>query len=181
MGQHKRRMVSARRRVDLKTQFKPKKSRLELLDTIAPKQITIYALHDPTSNDLRYIGQTKHVLRTRLRGHLRDQHTNARTLWIRELLERGLVPLIREVEVIKLRLGERPATIWDRANEREDYWIRQMRKSGNKLLNSRKAVPYGPVGRGSLARSSKGGYSGYKFRQRRVTKKVVSLSLRKAK
>lgn len=54
----------------------------------------VYSLHDPETQDLRYIGQTTHTLEARLKQHMRQ--LKARTYknnWIRSLL--GARPLIR--------------------------------------------------------------------------------------
>ena len=148
--------------------------RIEALKRVAPKQITIYGLHDPVSQRLRYIGQTKSKLEDRLRGHMRDKGRNARTRWLRGLKEQGREPIIRTVEVVKQRSGDCPTLIWARANQRECHWIRSMRRKGNDLLNSRKASPYGPSGNAPLVKKLRAGYGGYGRRRRRIVKRVRS-------
>lgn len=53
--------------------------------------VTIYALKDPETRKIRYVGQTV-APKKRLRQHLLDKCRCHRTNWIAELKSRGLVP-----------------------------------------------------------------------------------------
>lgn len=65
---------------------------------------TIYGLVDPETPDvLRYIGQTKKVLKARLREHIADAkrgQDNYRCRWIRSLLALGRKPEVILVEIV---------------------------------------------------------------------------------
>lgn len=62
----------------------------------------IYGLHDPRTDERRYIGQTRYALQQRLRGHLTERNLKQRrrsSTWLRALAKVGLRPLIRELAV----------------------------------------------------------------------------------
>lgn len=88
----------------------------------------IYTLVDPRTNKIRYVGQTKQNLKTRLNGHITDGRTFKYNIpkceWISELENEGLLPLIVEIECVKNK----------DANEREKYWISKYRETED-LLN----------------------------------------------
>jgi Ni/Co efflux regulator RcnB len=60
---------------------------------------TIYALIDPRTSDVRYIGATTDVQR-RLREHLRREEARHCSRWIRSLLASGLSPHVWVFEVV---------------------------------------------------------------------------------
>lgn len=67
----------------------------------------IYGLVDPTTNELRYVGQTIQKLNRRLTGHILDKNINHKTCWIKGLKSKGLKPeifLIDEVDDIKYEI-----------------------------------------------------------------------------
>jgi hypothetical protein len=80
-------------------------------------EIRIYALIDPQTNEVRYVGKTKRALRIRLRAHINDnpKHNTHKFNWIKKLKSQGFEPIIIELEVCN-------ENNWI---EREKYWIRQ--------------------------------------------------------
>lgn len=80
------------------------------------KNIKIYKLLDPTTNEIRYIGKTKNLLSTRYNSHMhKARQGNGLHVycWINELLKNNLKPIIELVE-------ECFENNWE---EREKYWI----------------------------------------------------------
>jgi hypothetical protein len=89
----------------------------------------VYALTDPRTGEVRYIGMTVRTLKARLRDHLRDlRREDHRTRWIRSLIADGVRPEIKELEVV--RVGEREAA--------EQRWVSFYRVQGARLVNSTK-------------------------------------------
>lgn len=91
---------------------------------------TIYALCDPDTEEVRYIGKTSSVsLYDRLKVHIfRAQHSTKshRLAWIRGLLNQEKRPSICGLELIG------PGIDW---REREKWWIKFARGQGCKLTN----------------------------------------------
>jgi hypothetical protein len=77
---------------------------------------TIYALVDPRTNYVRYVGWTKNSLKKRLSDHISDARRgieNHKCKWIRKLLSEGFRPSITVLEEIDY---------YNRA-DKEKYWI----------------------------------------------------------
>lgn len=88
--------------------------------------VSIYALKDPRSDVIRYIGKTRNVDR-RYREHCFYGSPNRRMReWIVELSTEGLLPVICVLEITTLANAE----------ERERHWIGQVKQTGQ-LLNVR--------------------------------------------
>lgn len=90
--------------------------------------VYIYALTDPRTGDVRYVGKAANP-KLRLRGHLRKQEIQANThkaRWLRTLLADGLLPSIVVLESV-------PADGWQ---EHEQRWIAYYRALGANLTNS---------------------------------------------
>jgi len=85
----------------------------------------IYALSDPITGEIRYIGKTKNELYKRLSGHYKDKHKTYKTNWILSLNKLGLKPCISIIEICT-------EENWQ---EREKYWISFYKNQGNKLTN----------------------------------------------
>lgn len=87
---------------------------------------TIYALVDPRTNCIQYIGQT-HDTRERYSSHCnpRRGERSPRAKWIRALRRRGLRPALVELEVVEETAA---STI-------EHFWISVCRAAGALLLN----------------------------------------------
>lgn len=89
----------------------------------------VYALLDPTTKEVRYIGKTHRTARQRLNRHLTDWYLKGDThkeRWIRKLLSAGLCPVIVELETC-LSASE--------LNEAERRYIALYRLAGAKLTN----------------------------------------------
>lgn len=93
------------------------------------KTCTIYALLDPRTNTIKYVGRTVQPLEFRLRNHIRDakigkQHQRA--IWIRELLDAETKPLIQKLEIVPN----------DLAHDAEREWTKRLLDEGHLLVNS---------------------------------------------
>lgn len=81
-------------------------------------EISIYGLHDPITNEIRYVGKTKQPLKKRLSQHLwvKNISNPHKFNWIEKLKNKGLKPNIILLEIC------------DELNwvEREKYWIRSI-------------------------------------------------------
>lgn len=91
------------------------------------KIVYIYTLSDPTSNEIRYIGQTNDM-EDRLSRHLSTynlQDTTKKNNWIVSLYQKGVVPLMELLDI-----GNS-----DIIDDLERYWIAQFRNWGFKLTN----------------------------------------------
>lgn len=87
---------------------------------------TIYALIDPRSNAVCYVGITKDVY-TRMRQHSRCEGNNAaKNAWIQELQEEQLMFIMRSLEKVH--------TV-EQALERELYWMNYYLNEGVSLFN----------------------------------------------
>lgn len=89
---------------------------------------SIYVLRDPRTQEVRYVGKTVRDLRHRLAMHIRSAQRGARrhsSNWIRSLLNNGIAPEIKEIEVA-----------YENWAAREKYWIAYYRKmSPGRLTN----------------------------------------------
>ena len=85
----------------------------------------IYALRDPYTDDVRYIGQSIDPTK-RLREHLTDTHDTPKVQWIRTLLETGQRP--------RLEILERGLTT-QQAFKAEQKWITYGQHNGWPLTN----------------------------------------------
>ena len=88
--------------------------------------VTIYALKDPKTNEVKYIGKTSGPLYKRLSSHYVDKKRSYKKSWIDSLKKQKIKPLIVTIE-------ECEENVWQ---EREKFWISYYRKiMGNKLTN----------------------------------------------
>ena len=90
----------------------------------------IYGLFDPHTGELRYVGQTKNSLKTRLRSHIQASSLAVDTYkvrWIKKLLSQNLKPIISEIQQLNT-LEELPTA--------EMYWIKFFKNQGCRLTNS---------------------------------------------
>jgi len=76
-------------------------------------KVKIYALIDPQTNEVRYIGKTIQTLKKRLTQHLCDGNNTYKTNWIKKLKTNGLKPKIELIELV----DDSEWVI------REQYWI----------------------------------------------------------
>lgn len=92
--------------------------------------VFIYGLYDPRTNELRYIGKAidlkirfdLHISETRCG---RESHKNR---WLAQLIAAGLLPIMRTLEVIENSNDQD----WQ---ERERWWIKAARETGDRLTN----------------------------------------------
>jgi len=93
----------------------------------------IYKLIDPTTNEIRYVGQTNNIKR-RYKNHISsslnensDSYNTYKARWIRKLLKNNIKPIILIIEEC-LSLEE--------SNNREAFFIKKLTDDGYKLTNS---------------------------------------------
>lgn len=84
--------------------------------------ISIYALLDPVTLEIRYIGKTKQKPHQRLCGHLKDKTKCHRTRWISGLTAKPVVQVIEQCQE-------------DDWVSRERFWIKHYRDAGVNLTN----------------------------------------------
>lgn len=87
----------------------------------------IYALIDPRSNLVRYIGKTSNR-KKRFGFHVRNYDVTPKGKWIQELKALGLQPVLRVIETINSNDRQ-----WWRVIE--DKWITLYREKGFPILN----------------------------------------------
>lgn len=99
----------------------------------AAKAIIIYALCDPATEEVRYVGKTWN-LAIRMSQHMYESKwaRNHRSHWIRNL---GVKPLARILEVV-------PSDAWVEAERR---WILHFRTSGARLTNGTDGGDQNPI------------------------------------
>lgn len=86
---------------------------------------TVYALTDPRTNDIKYVGVTSNM-QERLARHLKREDKGKKSDWIQELQELGLQPQMEILEQVSLS---------DDPFAREQYWIQYCRQEGYTLFN----------------------------------------------
>jgi len=88
---------------------------------------TVYALIDPFSDEIRYIGWTSAKLSKRLYEHLYcSKHKKThKDFWLQKLIQAGIKPEIRVIQKVPVLNG----------NEAECYWIKYFRTLGCNLTN----------------------------------------------
>lgn len=95
----------------------------------------IYSLSDPITNEIRYVGKTKHLL-NRYRNHCysyRDKKSHKRS-WIESLKTKGLKPLLETLDIV----DDKDWIFW------EQYWIWQCKTWGFNLVNHTMGGEQGP-------------------------------------
>lgn len=85
----------------------------------------IYALYDPRTSAIKYIGKTTNIKRRR-RQHLWERKTSAFAEWLKELKVLGLEPSFFILTTCAIREWQ----LW------EKMWIKVMKEIGCELLNS---------------------------------------------
>lgn len=94
--------------------------------------VKIYALKDPISNIIKYIGRSVNP-KNRFKQHIfsarKDGKKDIKSAWIRSILDIGLIPIIEIID----------ECLVDEAITREMYWIKYYMKE-NKLTNQRDYV-----------------------------------------
>lgn len=91
--------------------------------------ITIYALRDPRTWEVRYIGKTAHSVEERLRKHVNlalRGHRDHKYNWLRQLLAAGREPTLAILEELPHDADWEEAEVW---------WIAEGRRRGWPLTN----------------------------------------------
>lgn len=92
-----------------------------------PKTVSIYALLDPKTKQVRYVGVTRFSLARRLGGHIQSALKANSNLhvhnWIRKINRK---PIIQLIEIVSF-------SVWA---EKEIWWIAYYKSQGCKLTNS---------------------------------------------
>lgn len=90
--------------------------------------IKIYALIEPITMEIKYIGKTKQELSKRLYAHMYESKTSntKKNKWIKSLTNKGLKPKIEEIDSVL----ESEWEFW------EMYWISQFKSWGFNLKNT---------------------------------------------
>jgi hypothetical protein len=88
--------------------------------------IKIYTLTDPRTNQVRYVGKTKQLLKFRFNNHYTlYNHKYYKACWIKSLRSLNLKPIIEIIDEVE----ENNWKFW------EQYWISQFKTWGFKLTN----------------------------------------------
>jgi len=89
----------------------------------------IYALLDPITSEVRYVGQTKNP-RKRLLSHISLARTgrerNHKACWIKGLLSKELEPIQKLLETCEIEIG----------HNQEDFWIKYYQDKNHRILNT---------------------------------------------
>jgi group I intron endonuclease len=88
--------------------------------------VTIYALCEPNSEIIRYVGKTKRNLKIRFLEHLKNESGTHCSNWIKSCLKQGLLPECIELDECK-------EEDWELI---EQYWISQCKAWGFDLVNA---------------------------------------------
>jgi predicted GIY-YIG superfamily endonuclease len=95
---------------------------------MTPTTYQLYALIDPTTNEVKYIGLTTRPLHRRLESHLADKRNdNLRQRWVRYLLLQDIKP---EITLLNTFTSKEEAT------QEETRTISHFRNKGSNLTNS---------------------------------------------
>lgn len=90
------------------------------------KNVFIYVLKDPLTNEIRYVGKTARTLQRRLSYHLMSKTKDHRGCWIQSLMQQKLKPIIEEIEKCTNENWQ----------EREIFWIKHYKDLNFRLTNS---------------------------------------------
>lgn len=103
---------------------------IKFLDGRVTREVTIYALCEPDTGEVRYVGKTVEKPARRLVYHLNRAKSDRRHLpsarWIFKRSCEGKRPIVRELEKVSEN---------DDWASREKYWIAYFRSAGADLLN----------------------------------------------
>ena len=96
-------------------------------------KITFYALADPKTGDVRYIGVTRKSLDERLKSHISDCHTRLQqpvSRWVKHLVEdRNQKPLI-------IQLKQEETETYEGIEKARREIVRHLKKRKYPILNS---------------------------------------------
>lgn len=91
----------------------------------------VYALIDPDTNQVHYVGGTIDGIKNRLSGHLSSKTNTRVSLWVKSIKDKGLKPEIIELE----SLSYRKHVPCREMNEMEHFWINYFNFLGSDLKN----------------------------------------------
>jgi len=91
----------------------------------------IYTLSCPITKKIKYVGKTKQSIYSRLNSHLTEVGTSSKNVWISDLKNKGLIPIVEVLDEVYNN---------DLSNEFEYYWILQCRAWGYDLVNSKQKI-----------------------------------------
>lgn len=110
----------------------------------------IYALIDPRTDKVRYVGQTTRLLEERLKGHYADMRSSSgngrKNKWIKELLDNDIEPKLKHLETVDIH----------QSHLHEDEWIKYFCNKGCDLFNNLDLIGTGQV---SYYEGGKGSYT----------------------
>jgi hypothetical protein len=86
------------------------------------RPVTIYALAEPDTCEVRYVGKTIMKPEQRLRGHLNDRCVCHRTKWLKSLKSKPKIIVLQVCDELNWEQSER-------------FWIAYYRSIGAKLVN----------------------------------------------
>jgi hypothetical protein len=87
----------------------------------------IYAMIDPRTNEVKYIGQSKYQhMRYKHHTHRTDEENTLKQRWIDELKAIGLLPVYSILE---------SDVAWTSRLERESHWVNHYLSRGHRLTN----------------------------------------------
>ncbi len=112
-----------------------------------PETTFIYALIDPNTQQIRYVGKSDNP-RRRMQDHMDDKRKTHRASWLKSLRDKGQKPILMILEEV----------LFDIWQERERYWIAYYREQGIDLTN--------------MADGGEGGYLGKEIHDRGNAKKT---------
>lgn len=95
-------------------------------------EYSVYALLDPRSLYIRYVGITKNRIQDRLKGHLSENKSNRKNNWIKQLKRNGLTPVCEEIE---------SGLTMEKAYEAEVFFISYFKFIGFNLTNATHGGP----------------------------------------
>lgn len=97
------------------------------------KSITIYALLDPDTLEVRYVGQSEDAEK-RFKGHLQDKKNLAKWQWICTLRSQNKLPLLKIIKTFS------PPTNMIQYMQEEKLIAKAFISAGNRLFNSPRLV-----------------------------------------
>lgn len=138
-------------------------STLHYMSEFTSKTVSIYALGDPRSGSIKYVGKSFDPY-VRWLQHMEPSHSNdgtPKSIWVNALLALGLEPDLIELETV-------PESQWGEAERR---WVTKLRAEGHNLLNGTRGGPGGYAEsrwqkqreKGPVPRNTKSGILGVQY------------------